>query len=228
MFWANFFFDLENTLRYGHRAGFLFSHMKQRPNLYLASASPRRKQLMEALGLSFKIIQAPVEELDPSVEFVEEGVIENARKKALSGLNQLGSQSGIVVAADTLVTYQERVLGKPKDNTEVISMLDLLSGNTHRVVTGLALISTQGLTSFSFVSSQVEFRTISAEEKNQYAATREPYDKAGSYAIQGLGCLFIKKIEGSYTNIMGLPIEKLLEELPKVSSIPAYEWFLPC
>ena len=107
-------------------------------------------------------------------------------------------------------------------------MLELLSGKTHRVVTGLALISTDERTSFSAVSSWVTFKKISLDEKKQYAATFEPYDKAGSYAIQGLGCLFIEKIEGSYTNIMGFPIEKFLQELPHVSGVPAYKWFLPC
>jgi len=199
--------------------------MKKTSQLYLASTSPRRKQLLEALGLTFEIIPAPVEERDPHADGIEEGVIENAQKKAQSGIACLGNKSGIVIAADTLVVFESRVLGKPKDRADVLAMLSLLSGKTHRVVTGMALQSTEGKTSLSCVSSLVTFKTISSEERALYADTREPYDKAGSYAIQGLGTLFIETIKGSYTNIMGFPIEKFLEELPKVTGIPIYHWF---
>lgn len=201
--------------------------MRQLPKLLLASSSPRRKQLLDALGLPFQVIQTDVEETDPSYEFIEKGVIENARKKSEAGLKKALSPSDVVIAADTLVVLKDKVLGKPKSSSDVLAMLTQLSGKTHQVVTGMVLQTLNGQQSSVAVSSYVTFRQISKDEIDNYASTREPYDKAGSYAIQGLGALFIDKIEGSYTNIMGFPIERFLIELPKVTGFPIHEWFLP-
>ncbi|NBX75432.1 MAG: septum formation inhibitor Maf [Proteobacteria bacterium] len=197
------------------------------PKLLLASASPRRRQLLEALGLSFEVIPAEVEETDPSHELIESGVLENARRKGQAGLKHAHNQNDVVIAADTLVVLKEKVLGKPKNTADVLSMLASLSGNTHQVVTGMVLQTLSGKQCSAAVSSFVTFRNLSEDEIKAYAATREPYDKAGSYAIQGLGAIFIEKIEGSYTNIMGFPIERFLMELPKITGLPVYQWFLP-
>ena len=200
--------------------------MKPLPKLYLASTSPRRKQLFEALGLSFEILNIEVEEQDPSIESVEKGAIANAEKKALAGLQKAVTQNALIVSADTVVAINDQVLGKPKTPNDVLKMLSSLSGNTHRVVTGMVLLQSDGEKSASAVSSLVTFKKLSLDDIKSYSEIREPYDKAGSYAIQGLGARFIEKIEGSYTNIMGFPIEKFLEELPVVSGISIFKWFV--
>lgn len=199
--------------------------MAELPKLYLASSSPRRKQLIEALGLKFELLQIDVEELDPSFDSVEKGVIVNAEKKGAAGVQKILKQDAIVIAADTVVALENKVLGKPKSHQEALTMLSTLSGNTHRVVTGMVLFHSNGKKSASAVSSWVTFKKIPIEEIKSYAETREPYDKAGSYAIQGLGARFIERIEGSYTNIMGFPIERFLEELALVSGISIFKWF---
>jgi len=221
----HFFFDRADRLRYVRRAGPLFKMKHPIPKLLLASASPRRRQLLEALGLSFEVIPAAVEEIDPSSESIESGVIENAKRKAVAGLKSARHESDVIIAADTLVVLKEKVLGKPKDSADVLSMLTQLSGKTHKVVTGMVLQTPSGQNCSVSVSSFVTFRNLAEDEIKSYAATREPYDKAGSYAIQGLGAIFIDKIEGSYTNIMGFPIERFLIELPKVTGLPIYQWF---
>lgn len=199
--------------------------MKTLPKLHLASSSPRRRQILEAIGLPFQVIRAEVDEIEPSSQSVDQGVIENAELKAKAALKDLKDPSDIVITADTLVVLDDQVLGKPKNSADVISMLTSLSGRTHRVVTGMAIQTVSGRKSLAAVSSWVTFKNLSADEMKNYAATREPYDKAGSYAIQGLGTLFIEKIEGSYTNIMGFPVEKFLMELPIVTGIPLHHWF---
>ncbi|NBX93521.1 MAG: septum formation protein Maf [Proteobacteria bacterium] len=197
------------------------------PKLYLASASPRRKQILESLGLTFEVIQPRTNEIDPPSSSVDEGVIHNARVKADAGLKMMTSQPAIIIAADTLVVLENNVLGKPSDSAEAITMLSQLSGKKHRVVTGLVLRDSSGHERVSAVSSYVKFRKLSLTEIKEYTLTKEPYDKAGSYAIQGLGAVFIDEIQGSYTNIMGFPVEHFLKELPLLTQIPAYQWFLP-
>jgi len=199
--------------------------MLELPKLYLASSSPRRKQLLEALDLKFEVLLAEVDEIDPDFNTVEEGVIANAEKKAGAGIKRCSTDNAIIISADTVVALENQVLGKPKSQNDVLSMLSILSGNTHRVVTGMALFHTEGRRSAVSVSSWVTFKKMSLEEINHYSSTKEPYDKAGSYAVQGLGAKFIEKIDGSYTNIMGFPIEKFLEELPLISGISVYDWF---
>jgi septum formation protein len=224
---SHFFFDRAHRLRYGRSAEFLFKIMNALPKLLLASASPRRRQLLEALGLSFTVIPAEVEEIDPTSESIEAGVLENAKNKGLAGLKHAQNQNDVIIAADTLVVLKDKVLGKPKNSSDVLAMLGSLSGQSHQVVTGMVLQTPTGNQSSAAVSSFVTFRNLSEDEIKSYAATREPYDKAGSYAIQGLGAIFIEKIEGSYTNIMGFPIERFLIELPKITGLPVYQWFLP-
>lgn len=195
------------------------------PTLYLASESPRRRQLLEALGLSFKVVKPSANEEHPSAKQVEEITIKNAYTKASSALDTLESSHDIVVGADTLVVLNEEVLGKPKDEQGVIEMISKLSGKTHLVVTGLVLISPKAGVRKIAVKSHVTFHKLSSEQIHSYAKTKEPRDKAGSYAVQGLSALFIEKIDGSYTNVMGLPIEALLSELPQLTGISIFEFF---
>lgn len=196
-------------------------------SLILASQSPRRAQLLEALGLPFKTLKIETQEKDPSIQELEKGVLENAFQKAVVGLQATQEPSAIVIAADTLVAIEGQVLGKPHDASEATRMLELLSGRKHQVVTGLVLMNQEGKSTQSAVSSWVVFKKLAPTEIQKYVQTLEPYDKAGSYAVQGLGTLFIERIEGSYTNIMGFPIEQFLRDLETLSEKSIYEWFTP-
>jgi septum formation protein len=194
-------------------------------SLLLASQSPRRRQLLESIGLSFKILDIDVEEL-PTKTKIKAAlfVCKNAEKKALAGLEK-AKETEIVIGADTIVTIKNQILGKPKDLEEAYRFLSLLSGKTHKVFTGISLASKSLGTRKNFDCSEVTFKKLSKSEISAYLSTKEPYDKAGAYAIQGLGSILIKNIKGSYTNIMGFPIELFLSELEKLSKIKIYKWF---
>jgi len=195
-------------------------------SLILASQSPRRAQLLEALGLPFKVLRFQTVETDPKEEDLENGVLKNAYEKARIGLQQVEDKSPLIIAADTLVSIEGQVLGKPSDKAEAVRMLKLLSGKKHRVITGLVLMNEKGEAIQSAVNSWVFFRKLDLTEIQKYVDTPEPYDKAGSYAVQGLGALFVDKIEGSYSNIMGFPIEQFLKDLEKISGKSIYDWFI--
>lgn len=195
------------------------------PQLWLASQSPRRKSLLENLGLSFQVRIADVDEDHPSAADVDSVTIDNARRKAIAVAGLLESVPDIVIGADTLVVCDEQVLGKPADSDAVRKTLRLLSGRTHHVVTGLALVSPKLGTRQAAVRTAIRFRNLTDAEIAEYAATHEPYDKAGSYAIQGLASRFVAGIEGSYSNVVGLPIERFLEDLVGLSGVPLTKWF---
>ena len=197
------------------------------PVLHLASQSPRRHQILEAVGINFVSHFPEAVELQPSFEDIDQVIMTNARTKAQSILNQLEDPRDISLGADTLVLLEEAVLGKPMNEQDAVEMLTLLSGRSQTVVTGLHLCSRDFGERTSVVRSTVTFRKLTKDEILLYARTREPYDKAGAYAVQGLGALFIQRIEGSYTNVRGLPIERLLKEMQALTKIPIYEWFRP-
>ncbi len=194
------------------------------PKLCLASESPRRRQLLESLGLSFAVVKPKAVELMPTAQDADRVVLINARRKWESVLPDVDREA-IIVSADTLVILNDRVLGQPRDPTDAKAMLQELSGRIHIVTTGLAFFSHQYGEHSVVTKSRVSFRHLSKEEIENYTKTREPYDKAGAYAVQGLGAIFIKNIEGSYSNVMGLPIENFLLGLEKISNISLYQWF---
>jgi len=196
------------------------------PPLVLASVSPRRRQLLENLGLPFIVEKPTAEEEMPEASRVEAVTQANSLLKARSVCETLADPSAIVVGADTLVVIEGRVLGKPAGKDEARAMLEALSGRTHEVTTGLTLYSRELGVRQSATVSRVTFRALTVPEREDYLSTREPYDKAGSYAVQGMGALFIDGIAGSYTNVMGLPIETFLSELGKLSPFPLSRWFL--
>jgi len=183
--------------------------------LLLASTSPRRKELLHRLGLKFTVIPSLVEEND--VPGLPE---EKARTWALLKAEAVARRfngDGIVIGADTIVVLDGRVLGKPRDEEDARKMLGQLSGNTHTVITGLALINTRsGLRIGEAVESKVSFRTLSDEEIDSYIATGEPMDKAGAYGIQERGAGFVTHVQGCYTNVVGLPVSCLLTSLEKI------------
>lgn len=202
--------------------------MKSRPSLprlLLASTSPRRRQILESLNLSFEVISPQSEEASAHSENVEEITMENSLLKARSGISLAKHETDIIIGSDTLVVLKDKVMGKPQNREDAFKMLSQLSGQWHRVVTGVALVSKNYGELTTFDTSRIKFKSLIASEIENYVSTKEPYDKAGSYAVQGLGALLIEKIEGSYTNVMGFPIEKFLTELSLFTKISLKEWF---
>ena len=178
----------------------------------LASGSPRRKQLMEMLGFeNMEIIPAKGEELaDPSLapgELVEKLAAAKAEEVA-----EGRAAEDIIIAADTIVWSEGKVLGKPCSEETAVEMLSSLSGKTHQVYTGLCIIK-DGIAHSGHEVSKVSFRELSSAEIEAYVKTGEPMDKAGAYGAQGKGALFVKGIEGDFFNVMGLPVCRLGEML---------------
>lgn len=182
-------------------------------NIILASASPRRKQIMENAGFSFIVFKAEIDEEITENLQLNELVIDLALKKALEAKKHFGN--GIIIGADTLVEIDGKVLGKPVNEQEAREMLNLLSGKTHSVYTGLAVIY-KDKTITDFVKTKVVFRKLSEAEIDWYIETGEPFDKAGGYGIQEKGSLLVKEIEGDYFNVVGLPIARLNEILKSI------------
>ncbi len=188
---------------------------KRDDDLILASASPRRAELLKQAGIPFRqIISGVNENLDDPAD-PQEHVRELSRRKAEDVARQISS--GIVLGADTVVVLNGQILGKPSDEKEAAKMLRLLSGRTHQVYTGLTLIHVADKTSVSHVEvTEVTFRKLSNDEIAAYVATGEPLDKAGSYGIQGRGALLVSGIKGCYFNVVGLPMAGLLTALRRL------------
>lgn len=181
--------------------------------LVLASASPRRKKLLKELGFQFEVIPSTIEEYVPPGTLPDDAVKTLALQKAQDISNTL-KYPAIIIGADTTVVINNESLGKPRDTQEAFEMLKLLSGNTHTVITGIAIIDNSNNKSIvDSVYSEVTFKKLSDEEIVNYIKTKEPMDKAGAYAIQGIGSIFIEKIQGCYSNIVGLPVPRLNEIL---------------
>jgi septum formation protein len=174
------------------------------PRLFLASTSPRRRELLQQLGLSFDVLKIDVDETRRADETPEAYVERLARDKAHAGLAQV-SAGAVVIAADTTVALANDELGKPASLAEAYAMWARLSGQTHRVLTGVAVATAARMES-GVVTTQVHFRDITMAEQTAYWASGEPQDKAGGYAIQGKGAVFVRGIEGSYSNVVGLPL----------------------
>jgi septum formation protein len=178
--------------------------------LILASASPRRRELLTQAGFTFQVHPAHIPE-DPNPDEDPIGyVVRLAREKALAVFTELIGNSETaanlaVLGADTTVTLDNHILGKPEDPADAARMLRLLSGRTHRVITGLAVVTAERTEVAAEVTS-VTFRTLSDQEIEDYIATDEPMDKAGAYAIQGRAARWIPRIRGDYFNVVGLPI----------------------
>jgi len=181
--------------------------------IILASASPRRKELLELIGLEFEVIPSQVEEDIENKPFSTE-LIENLAAEKAGDVAKKIANPAIVIGSDTVVIINKKILGKPKDKKDAFNMLKTLSGNTHKVVSAIAVIDTEtGKTLKDSVISDVTFKKLSDEEINAYIETGEPMDKAGAYAIQGLGIMFVKSINGCYSNIVGISVFKLAEML---------------
>ena len=173
--------------------------------VYLASRSPRRRELLQQIGVVFNVIDVTVEERAAHGESATDMVARLALAKARAGYHAQASDGLLpVLGADTAVVADGTILGKPQDQAGADHMLALLSGRTHEVLTGVALVGDTEAVRVS--SSKVTFRTLTRGERAAYWATGEPLDKAGGYAIQGVAAVFISRIEGSYSGVMGLPL----------------------
>ena len=186
-------------------------------NVILASSSPRRRDLLTELGIRFESMSPRVEELRRPGESASDYVARNAVRKAEWVARRLGAEASdrlLVIAADTVVVIQENILEKPRDQADAFSMLTELSERVHCVMTGVCMLHIHhGLARDrrQFVeTTEVEFRRLEPKEIQDYIETGEPMDKAGAYAIQGWGKNLAKQIRGSYSNVVGLPVERVM------------------
>ncbi len=184
--------------------------------LILASASPRRAELLRDAGMPFIVISSAVDETPFPGEPPQDHVLRLANAKAeLVAARAVGP--AIVIAADTIVLLEGHILGKPRSSDEARHMLEKLSGRTHSVLTGVALIRLPDAESRTFVeTTQVHFARLSSEEISRYLASGEPHDKAGAYAIQGRAGRYIPRIEGCFFNVVGLPLARLQHALTEL------------
>lgn len=173
--------------------------------LFLASASPRRRELLAQIGVPFSLLDVSVDETPSPTESPEAYVERVARDKALAGLASISGDDSCVLGADTSVVLDQHILGKPADRADGLAMLAALSGRTHRVMTAVALASRTAC-EVRVVTSEVMFRTIDEAEAERYWDSGEPADKAGGYAIQGWGAVFVSQLHGSYSAVVGLPL----------------------
>jgi len=182
--------------------------------MVLASASPRRRALLAALGLDFEVVVSGAEETFDGTP--AEMVVTNARAKRDDAVKKI-APGPIVIAADTLVFLGEHVLGKPADRAEACAMIARLSGNTHHVLTGLSIVDTStGRTAEGYESTGVTFRDLTPSEIEAFVDAVNPIDRAGAYTVDGPGSLLVARYDGCYQNVLGLPIvrlDRLLREL---------------
>jgi septum formation protein len=194
----------------------------ERPVLRLASASPRRRQLLDLIGVPHVVTPADIDETPQPEERAERYVMRLAREKADAVWR---AQSDLpVLGADTTVVIDEHILGKPESEADALDMLRKLSGRTHVVHTGIALRMSDGREFMGISSTNVQFAHLAEAQMRAYWAAGEPQGKAGGYAIQGLGAVFVSHIAGSYTGVMGLPLYETAEML-RAAGVPV--WQLP-
>ena len=192
--------------------------MTKKTTLYLASQSPRRRELLTQIGVSFDVLAVDVDESVKNDETPEEYVIRLAKEKAVAGWYTENQTEKAVLGSDTAVVIDGEILGKPKNSEDARRMLQLLSGKTHQVMTAVALASkSQSASNLELNSvlsvSDVSFKTLSPNEIASYVNSGECDDKAGAYAIQGLAAAFITHLSGSYSGVMGLPLYETVELL---------------
>lgn len=182
-------------------------------HIILASASPRRRELLSVITEDFEVIPSSIEEIVPNDISLSQTAEYLAKIKAVDIAAK--HKDVVVIGADTCVIAEDEILGKPKDRADAFRMIKLLSGKTHSVITGCAVVY-KGITNSFSVETKVEFYNLSDTEIEEYVNSSEPYDKAGAYAIQGKASLFVKKIVGSYFNVVGLPIAELNIKLKEI------------
>ncbi|HRH60240.1 MAG TPA: Maf family nucleotide pyrophosphatase [Chitinophagaceae bacterium] len=191
------------------------------PKIILASQSPRRKQLLEWAEIDFEIITQPTDESFPASMPVEDVPVFIANNKAIAVKNFIADHnpqlaSLPVLAADTIVVLNNTVIGKPMDREDAIAILQSLSGQHHKVITGVVIINAENTISFADITD-VEFHLLTRQQIEFYVDKYKPYDKAGAYAIQEwIGVVGIKSVNGDFYNVMGLPVSRLVQELKNI------------
>ena len=183
--------------------------------IILASQSPRRKEILTNLGIDFKIIVSDADETCYEKDPVK--LVEILAERKANAISDQITENDTIIAADTVVVLGDKILGKPKDRRDAENMLTILSNNVHKVITGICVKKGDN----SIVShdiTYVYFKKLSKDTIGNYLSTNEYIDKAGSYAIQGIGGSFVEKIEGSYTNVVGLPEELAIKLLDKIKT----------
>ncbi len=180
--------------------------------IILASASPRRKELLTLAGIEYEVVVSQCEEILPDGITPDKAVEELARQKSEDVFSR--NPDCMIIAADTVVALGNTILGKPKDEDDAFNMLSSLSGRRHTVYTGVC-IKTKDKTDIFHVATEVEFYPLSDKEIKDYIATKEPMDKAGAYGIQGKGFVLVKGIHGDYFNVVGLPLAETVRHLNK-------------
>lgn len=192
-----------------------------RYEIILASASPRRRELLTQIGIAFQVMTGGGEEVITKTK-PEQIVMELAAKKAQAVFSQYqtraeagGKKPYLIIAADTIVAFDGAILGKPKDADDAVRMLVSLQGKTHQVYTGVALLSPHGQGGF-FERTEVTFMPMTRGQIEEYVRTGEPLDKAGAYGIQGPFAAYVSRIEGDYFNVVGLPLARLVEEIGRL------------
>lgn len=186
--------------------------------IILASASPRRQEILKNIGLQFEILVSDADEskIDKNAVPVSIYVQELAMLKALAVAKKLKNKNALIIAADTVVYLDGKILGKPKDESDAKNMLKALSGRCHSVFTGVCVMDAKTLKSVcANEETKVYFKELSEERIDDYVRTKEPMDKAGAYAVQGLGGMLVEKTEGDFLNVIGLPAKKLFDILEK-------------
>ncbi|MBE3590493.1 MAG: septum formation inhibitor Maf [Firmicutes bacterium] len=183
-----------------------------RARVWLASTSPRRQAVLRQLGIAFEVLAPQVDEEAIGAATPEQLALARARAKARDAARRV--DEGFVIGADTVVALDGEVLGKPSDAAEAVRMLERLSGRRHTVVTGVCIVRRPDGREHAYTErSEVEFTALDRATAAAYAATGEPLDKAGAYAVQGLGAAFVRRIEGSFYAVVGLPAASLVEAL---------------
>ncbi|KTC90292.1 Maf family protein [Fluoribacter dumoffii] len=187
----------------------------------LASASPRRLQILKEHGLAAVVMPANIEEIQQKDEAAKNYVTRLAREKAQAVFSQIEEGTAdIIIAADTTVSYQNHILEKPRDYADAYRMLSMLSGKSHEVHTGYALIFLQSQQWWiDCVTTHITFHSLTEQQIKSYIESGDPFDKAGGYGIQNVHETFIKEIQGSFYNVMGLPIDEILEKISLIGSI---------
>jgi len=182
-------------------------------DIILGSQSPRRKQLLDEIGLEYRALACPIEEISPKHLNAIETAIFISELKAKAFDDQIFNKNSILITADTVVSQSDTLLGKPLNRKEAIEMLQLLSGKCHEVITAFTLRSKHKMKSF-YAETKVYFKVLNDQEIDYYITNYQPFDKAGAYGIQEwIGKIGIEKIQGSYFNVMGLPVHQVYKEL---------------
>lgn len=192
-------------------------------DIVLASASPRRRELLARLGIAFQVVPSHTDETPLADETPQAHVIRLSRTKAWEVASRPGQAGRWFIGSDTVVVRDQVVLGKPADATEATAMLTSLSGREHCVISGYAVHDRQSARTLSAaVVTRVFFKDLTSREIEGYIASGEPFDKAGAYAIQGLGAFMVPRIEGSYTNVVGLPLCEVIAALEELGAIELF------